>query len=703
MEHLPGFLASLALVLGTAAITTLVFQRLRQPVVLGYLVAGLIIGPHVAITPVADMGTVRTLSELGVILLMFSLGLEFNLHKLARLAPTAGLVMVVEVGLMMSLGYLAGQLMGWSTIQSVFAGAIVSISSTMIIAKVFEEKNLGGRFTELVYGVLIMEDLIAILLLATLPVIASGSQVSPEDLAGMLGRLGLFMAVVLVVGLLVVPRLFRAIVRFRRPETTLVASVGFCFAVAQLAYAVGYSVALGAFLAGSLIAESGAARQVSTLVRPLRDMFAAIFFVSVGMLIDPLVIASNWGAVLLLVGVVLTGKVIGVSVGAFLSGAGTRTAVRSGMSMAQIGEFSFIIAGTAVAISPTDNFLYPLAVAVSVVTAFTSPWMVRLSEPAALMVDRHLPHALQTFATLYGSWVETLRSRKETQTPGARARRYVRLLVSEAIVLAAIIVGTSLIIPFVLPRLKVLGIDPQVGRWIVTAVGATIAFPFCYGMVRAARRLALAMSVQAFPAVAEGAVDLGKAPRRALVITLEIAIVLVVGIPLVAITLPFVPSYSGPVFLTVILILIGISFWRSATDLQGHVRATSDLVVEALSRHSAGPDRNTLERVQEMLPGIGTLFPVTLAQGSPAAARSLAELNLRGQTGATVVALLRGSERMVFPEATTRLQAGDLLALTGSQDAISSARALLLEEDPVVRPTEGADRAKPAPPVKRLD
>ncbi|MGH7658421.1 MAG: cation:proton antiporter, partial [Gemmatimonadales bacterium] len=549
----------------------------------------------------------------------------------------------------------------------------------------------------------IMEDLVAILLLATLPAIASGSQVSPEDLAGMLGRLGLFMALVVVVGLLVVPRVFRAIVRLRRPETTLVASVGFCFAVAQLAFSVGYSVALGAFLAGSLIAESGAARQISALVRPLRDMFAAIFFVAVGMLIDPLVIAAHWGAVLVLVAVVLLGKVVGVSIGAFLSGAGTRTAVRSGMSMAQIGEFSFIIAGAGLAVSPSGNFLYPLAVAVSVITAFTTPWMVRWSEPAALMVDRRLPHALQTFATLYGSWVETLRSKPRTVTPGARARRYVRLLLGESVVLAAIIVGTSLLIPYLLPKLEPLGIDARLGRWALAALGATVAFPFCYGMVRAARRLALAMAAQAFPVVKAGAVDLGNAPRRALVITLEIAIILVVGIPLVAVTLPFVPNYSGPVFLIVILALVGIAFWRSATDLQGHVRATSDLVVEALARQGSGPDGNLLERVQEMLPGIGTLFPVALTLESPAVASSLAELNLRGRTGATVVALCRGDQRIVFPEAPTRLQAGDLLALTGSHDAIATARAILLEENPVVPPHGGTGRSTPTPPSRPLD
>ncbi len=699
MGHLPDFLGSLALVLGVAAITTILFQRLRQPVVLGYLVAGLLVGPHVALIPVADIETVRALAELGVILLMFSLGLDFNLHKLARLAPTAGLVAAVEVGLMLTLGYLAGQLLGWSTLESVIAGGIVAISSTMIIARSLAEQGVEGRFTDLVFGVLIVEDLVAILLLAALPTLVSGTGLSAGGMLAMLGRLGLFLALALGGGLLIIPRLFRTVVRLRRPETTVVASVGFCFAAALLAMRAGYSVALGAFLAGSLIAESGASRQVAALIRPVRDMFTAVFFVAVGMLLDPRLVLEHWFAILVLLAVVLVGKVLGVSVGAFLSGAGTRTAVRSGMSMAQIGEFSFIIAGAGLAEAPTNNFLYPVAVAVSVVTAFTTPWMIRWSEPAALLVDRRLPHALQTYATLYGSWVETLRSGRKSPAPASRPRRLIRVIIVDLLGLAAVIIGTSILLPQLVQDLGRSGLSSTIAWWTVVAAGAALAFPFCYGMVRAARQLVLTTVERAFPAVAHGAVDLGRAPRRALLITLEIAAVLGIGAPLVAVTLPFVPSYSGPTFLVVVLTLVGIAFWRSARDLQGHVRATSDLVVEALARQGSAGGPNLLERVQEMIPGIGTLVPVSLTLDSPAVGQSLAELNLRGRTGATVVAVARGDARIVFPEATTRLFAGDLLALTGSQDAIRAARMILEESnpDPRLGPTVEFQVPRPMP------
>ena len=289
-----GFLVALSIVLGVAAVTTVLFQRLRQPVVLGYILAGFIIGPNVPVPLVADRQVIQTLSELGVILLMFSLGLEFSLGKLVRLGPSAGLTALLQSSLMIWLGFVTGRLFGWSTIESLFVGAIIAISSTTIIAKAFDEQRVQGSLRELVVGVLIIEDLIAILLMATLTAIASGAGLSAAEMALTTGRLLLFLLGLVAIGLLVVPRTVRAIQRLGRPETTLVASVGFCFAIALLAHEFGYSVALGAFIAGSLIAESGQQQEIEHLVAPVRDLFAAIFFVSVGVLIDPALIARHW-------------------------------------------------------------------------------------------------------------------------------------------------------------------------------------------------------------------------------------------------------------------------------------------------------------------------------------------------------------------------------------------------------------------------
>ena len=276
MPQAADFLRNLALVLCVAAVTTVVFQRLRLPVVFGYLLAGLIVGPHVPIPLVADAGVVRTLSELGVILVMFALGLEFSIRRIIQAAPTTGVVAVVETSTMLVVGYLLGQLLGWTALESVFAGAIVAISSTTIIVKAFEEQRVTGPASEQAFGILVGEDLIAIFLIAILTAVSSGAGLSAGALAVTGGRLAVFLAAVVGIGLLVVPRLVRFVVRLNRPETTLLASVGICFASALLALEFGYSVALGAFIAGALVAESGEVPTIERLVHPVRDLFAAV-------------------------------------------------------------------------------------------------------------------------------------------------------------------------------------------------------------------------------------------------------------------------------------------------------------------------------------------------------------------------------------------------------------------------------------------
>ena len=683
MQDAHAFLKALTIVLGVAAVTTVVFQRLRQPVVLGYIMAGLIVGPHVPIPLVADSAVFQTLSELGVILLMFSLGLEFSIRKLAQVGPTAGLTAVLQSSIMVWLGFMVGQLFGWTTLESLFAGAIIAISSTTIIAKAFDEQGVTGRLREIVVGILIVEDLIAILLMAILTAIASGSGLSAGPLAATIGRLAAFLVGLVAAGMLLVPRAVRAINRLKRRETTLVASIGLCFAVALLAQAFGYSVALGAFIAGSLVAESGEEQQVVRLVEPVRDVFAAIFFVSVGMQIDPALVARHWLAVAVLTTVVVLGKVFGVSLGAFLTGAGMRTSVQAGMSLAQIGEFSFIIAALGLSLQATREFLYPVAVAVSALTTLFTPWWIRSSERVAAYVDRKLPRPLQTFAALYGSWVEELRSAPRANTAVGSIRRLLRLLVLDGAALAGIIVGTSAAMETVVAFARdKAGIPPAVARSLVIAAAIALAAPFCVGVIRVGRRLGVTVARVTLPVPKGRRVDFAAAPRRALVVTLQLASVMLVGAPLLALTQPFLPTVPGVGVLAVSLGLLAITFWRSATDLQGHVRAGAQVIVEALGAQSRGrgtqAEAETLEQVHQLLPGLGALVAVALDSGSPAIGKTLAELNLRGHTGATVLAITRGERGVIIPSAEELLGRGDVLALAGTHEAIAAARNLLL-------------------------
>src|SRR4029079_13386953 len=343
MDNAHTFLENLALVLCTAAVTAFLFQRLRQPVVFGYLVAGMIVGPYLPVPITADEKVLEALSELGVILLMFSLGLEFRLNRVGQIAATSGLAALLETSTMMGLGYVAGFLLGFSTLQSVFTGAIVAISRTTISAGAFAEQNVQGKLREVVFGILIVEDLIPIILIALLTAVATGAGLSAWSLTITVVRLISFLGGIVVLGVLIVPRFVRGVVKLERVDVTLIGAIGLCFAAAFIAYKFGYSVALGAFICGSLVAESGESGRIERLVHPVRDMFVAIFFVSVGYLIDPSLVLENWGTVLVLSVVVILGKVVAVTAGAFITGAGLRTSIQSGMSLAQIGEFSFII------------------------------------------------------------------------------------------------------------------------------------------------------------------------------------------------------------------------------------------------------------------------------------------------------------------------------------------------------------------------
>lgn len=681
MHDMQEFLRSLTVVLAVAALTTVVFQRLRQPVVLGYIIAGLIVGPHVPIPIVADPGIIQTLSELGVILLMFSLGLEFHLAKLVRVGPAAGFTAVIETSLMAWLGFLAGRAFGWTVLESVFAGAIVAISSTTIIAKAFDEQGIRGRLREMVVGILLIEDLIAIVVMAVLTAVATGARVSAGGVAGTVGRLVMFLVGLLVVGILVVPRFIRYVTRMGRVETTLVASIGICFATAYIAQRFGYSVALGAFIAGSLVAESGKGDEIEHLVRPVRDVFAAIFFVSVGMLIDPALVAQHWVAVLVLSAVVIVGKITGVSVGAFLAGSGTRTAVQAGMSLAQIGEFSFIIAGLGLSLGVNRGFLYPVAIAVSALTALSTPWLIRASTPSAAFIDRRLPRPLQTFAALYGSWLERLRAQSTTRAGVRGARRFVGLLTLDSAVLSGLIVAISLEFGTIAAAVaRTLHIAPAIARGIIVAATAAAALPLVIGIGRLSRGLGRSLAETALPK-AVGKADLDAAPRRALGVTLQLGIALIAGMVVVAITQVFLPSYSGPLVLFLVLAGFGVAIWRSVRDLEGHVRAGAQAVVAALGRYaragSPAPGIEALADVNRLLPGLGEPVAVRLDSTSGAVGQSLADLNLRGRSGATVLAISRNGEDIVVPAADERLQAGDVLALAGSHEAIETAKDLL--------------------------
>lgn len=405
MHELAPLIKDLAIILGIAGIVILLFQKIRQPIVLGYLLAGVIVGPY---TPphnlVSDIPNIKILSELGVIFLMFSLGLEFSFHKLKRVGFSAGITGLIETVFMLLVGLAAGRLLNWSFYDSLFLGAALAISSTTIIIKALDELKLKTRrFAEIVFGILVVEDLLAILLMVSLSTIVTTNNIFSSAILLATGKLILVIGGWFLVGYFLVPSLFRKIMTYASEETLTIISVALCLFLVCVANHFHYSTALGAFIMGSILAETPLVHRIEELIEPIRNIFAAVFFVSVGMLIDPAIIWEHLPTVFFICLATIIGKLLTTGVGAFLTGQSLNNALRIGFSMAQIGEFSFIIVGLGAALNATSSSLYPIIVAVSAITTFTTPYFIRASAHLANKLDHWLPENIKYWIESYAS------------------------------------------------------------------------------------------------------------------------------------------------------------------------------------------------------------------------------------------------------------------------------------------------------------
>ena len=402
MAHLPQIIVDLAMILLVAGVTTILFKKLNQPLVLGYIIAGFITGPHFSFFPtVSDAANIQVWSEIGVIFLLFALGLEFSFYKLKSVGNTAFIATAVEIGGMLGFGYLCGTLLGWSHMDSIFLGGMLAMSSTTIIIKAFEDLKLKGkRFTEMVFGVLIVEDIAGIIMMVMLSTLAAAG-ISTMELAMGVGRLAFFLTLWFVMGMYLVPTFFKKAKDLMNDETLIVASIGLCLGMVVLATHMGFSAALGAFIMGSLIAEAPNAEHIEHLVKPVKDLFGAVFFVSVGMLVDPSLLLQYWFPILVLVLVTIIGKLIFSTGGVLAAGQNLNISMHCGFSLAQIGEFSFIIASLGMSLGVISDFLYPIIVAVSVVTTFTTPFFIMAANPAYKAVTKVLPNKLLKWLDRY--------------------------------------------------------------------------------------------------------------------------------------------------------------------------------------------------------------------------------------------------------------------------------------------------------------
>jgi monovalent cation:H+ antiporter-2, CPA2 family len=440
--HTATLLQDLAIVMLIAGIVAFLCYRFKQPVVLGYILAGVIIGPHTPPFPlIQDQTTISTLSDLGILFLMFALGLEFSLRKLGQVGAPALFAATIEIPLMLGIGFGLGRFLEWPLMDCLFLGGILSISSTTIIVKALGEAGkLREPFARMVFGILIVEDIVAVILLALLSGVARTGTLQGAEAAATIGRLVVFLVVSLVLGLILVPRLIHAVAKFRSSELLLVVVLGLCFGFSLLTVKMGYSSALGAFLMGAMVAESREIKRIETLTHPIRDLFVAVFFVAVGLQINPALLWEHKGVVILLFLAVVAGKFMGCTWGTFFAGHDLRTSTRVGMSMAQIGEFSFVIAALGLSLKVTGETLYPIAVSVSAMTAFTTPYFIRGSDALAQGFERRLPKFIRGYLNFYTQGIsQIILRRKDSAVQKILNRIFTQLGIFSSLIAGALI------------------------------------------------------------------------------------------------------------------------------------------------------------------------------------------------------------------------------------------------------------------------
>ena len=448
MASLPELVKDLALILIVASIVTLIFKKLRQPLVLGYIVAGFIVSPHMPLTmSVLDKENIHTWADIGVMFLLFSLGLDFSIKKILKMGISPFISAIIIVFSMMMLGMGVGNAFSWSKMDCIFLGGMMAMSSTTIIYKAFDDMGLRQqRFAGLVMSVLILEDILAIVMMVMLSAIASGNNPDGEQMLGSLFKIGFFLILWFVVGLFAIPTFLRHTRKLMSSETMLIVALGLCCAMAWVSSSVGFSSAFGAFVMGSILAETIEADKIIRLVEPVKNLFGAIFFVSVGMLVDPNILISYALPIAILVIAILAGQGIFGTLGFMLSGQPLKTAMRCGFSMAQIGEFAFIIASLGLSLGVISEFLYPVVVAVSVITTFLTPYMIRAAEPAYTILEKRLPKR----------WIRRLNhlGAEHHATPDEQSlwKRLLRKMILNTVIYAILILAiTAVMLSFFLP------------------------------------------------------------------------------------------------------------------------------------------------------------------------------------------------------------------------------------------------------------
>ena len=668
MAEIPFLVKDLALILMVAGVVTLIFKRLKQPLVLGYIVAGFLVSPHMPYTvSVMDETDIQTWADIGVIFTLFSLGLDFSFKKIVKMGASPVIACIVIVFCMMMLGISVGHGFGWDRMDCIFLGGMLAMSSTTIIYKAFDDMGLRQqKFASMVMSVLILEDILAIVMMVMLSAIAGGSNPDGEQMISSVLRIGFFLVLWFIVGIFAIPLFLRSVRKLINGETLLVVSLGLCCGMAVLSTKVGFSSAFGAFVMGSILAETIEAEKIIKLVEPVKNLFGAIFFVSVGMLVDPKILVEYAVPILALVGTILVGQAIFGTFGFMLGGESLKSAMRCGFSMAQIGEFSFIIASLGLSLGVISNFLYPVVVAVSVITTFLTPYMIRLALPSYQMMEKHLPCK---FINILNHFAMSHPSTQQQSKWKSLIRQMAINTIAYSILSAATI---AMMFTFVLPLMRNLLPGWQL-HWYANALTGLLTVVLISPFLRAIvmkknhspewKRLWVESSINRVP------------------LLFTIVVRYIIALAFIFYIINYLSRFTNALIVCIgaVVVLLMVASRR----IKKRSIVMERLFIHNLRSRDIAAQVNGEKRplyAGHLLDRDIHISEIEVPEDSTWCGKSLKELHLRERFGIDMSSIRRGSQRLNIPNGDTVIFPGDKLQIIGNDDQIHKFAQVLTSE-----------------------
>lgn len=658
--NIESLISDLAFILILGAIVTVVFKWIKQPVVLGYIVAGFLASPNFEPLPsVANEENIEFWAQIGIIVLLFSLGLEFSFKKLLNVGGSAVVTALIIVAGMMATGFAIGKLLHFSHVNSLFLGGMLSMSSTTIIIKAFTDLHLRQKkFASLVFAVLIVEDLFAVVMMVILSSLATDDSVSGGEMLLSIGKLVFFLVIWFLVGVYILPSAFNRVRTFLNSETLLVVSMGLCLGMSVFSVYCGFSLALGAFVMGSILAGTSYAERVEHVMEPVKDLFGSVFFISVGMLVQPSIIAEYWGVILLLSGVVIIGMIVFGATGMLVTGQSLKVAIESGFSLTQIGEFAFIIATLGMSLGVLDNTIYPIVVAVSVITTFTTPYFIKMAPGAYDRLEKILPHRLKALLDRYAEKAST--SGSTSTAWQSLLKRYAwRVLLYSIVLIAITVIADKYFFPWIIDLM------PRWGRFVGTVVTLAAMAPFLMALCMFTSSRSERAELQAY-----------RVPRVVMMIfRIAIAVGFTVNL------LGSVYSAGVGVLAAIAIVILVILF------LSRQVRVNMHAIETKFMNNLNERELRKSGRNNSLVGDLHMAF-MRVSPSSPVTGRRLADAGLHERFGVTIASVQRGATFMPAPGGDNRLFPGDVVGVIGNDDQLQKVLNVIEKAE---EPASGAD------------